>query len=118
MATRRDTPRTTRSESTPAPESTPTVFPPDDAKRRTAPERNAPPRVAPTPDAARQGTRASAAPAPRASISNEARYQMIAEAAYHRAERRGFEPGREVEDWLAAEQEVDRLLAAGDARAQ
>ena len=26
----------------------------------------------------------------------------IAEAAYYRAERRGFEPGRETEDWLAA----------------
>jgi hypothetical protein len=37
---------------------------------------------------------------------------MISEAAYLRAERRGFVPGHEVEDWLAAEQEVERLLAA------
>jgi hypothetical protein len=28
---------------------------------------------------------------------------MIAEAAYYLAERRGFEPGHELEDWLAAE---------------
>lgn len=31
---------------------------------------------------------------------------MIAEAAYYRAQRRGFEPGRELEDWLAAEAEI------------
>jgi hypothetical protein len=35
---------------------------------------------------------------------------MIAEAAYLRAERRGFAPGHEEADWLAAEIEVDRLL--------
>jgi hypothetical protein len=40
------------------------------------------------------------------------RRAMIAEAAYLRAERRGFAPGGEVEDWLAAEREVDALLAA------
>ncbi|MGH8285988.1 MAG: DUF2934 domain-containing protein [Steroidobacteraceae bacterium] len=37
---------------------------------------------------------------------------MISEAAYLRAERRGFVPGREAEDWLAAELEVERLLAS------
>ena len=42
------------------------------------------------------------------------RRQMIAEAAYLRAERRGFAPGGEIEDWLAAEEEVDALLAADD----
>jgi hypothetical protein len=52
----------------------------------------------------------------RAEVSNEARYRMICEAAYLRAERRGFEPGREVEDWLAAEQEVERLLTAEHVR--
>jgi len=36
---------------------------------------------------------------------------MIAKAAYFRAERRKFEPGHELEDWLAAELEVDRRLA-------
>ena len=35
---------------------------------------------------------------------------MIAEGAYLRAERRGFAPGHETEDWLAAETEVDALL--------
>jgi hypothetical protein len=37
---------------------------------------------------------------------------MIAEAAYLRAERRGFASGGEEEDWLAAEAEVDALLQA------
>lgn len=35
---------------------------------------------------------------------------MIAEAAYYIAERRGFEPGHDVDDWLQAQAEVmDRL---------
>lgn len=35
---------------------------------------------------------------------------MIAEAAYFRAEKRGFEAGHEIEDWLAAEQDVERQM--------
>lgn len=35
------------------------------------------------------------------------REQMIAEAAYFRAERRGFEPGNEMSDWLQAEADVE-----------
>ncbi len=38
------------------------------------------------------------------------RYHRIAEAAYLRAEHRGFLPGRELQDWLEAEAEVDKLL--------
>lgn len=34
------------------------------------------------------------------------RRDMIATAAYFRAQRRGFEPGYELEDWLAAETEI------------
>ncbi len=45
-------------------------------------------------------------------ITPDRRRGMIAEAAYLRAERRGFSPGQEEEDWLAAEAEVDRLLSA------
>lgn len=33
---------------------------------------------------------------------------MIAQAAYYRAERRGFEPGHEMEDWLAAERDIQQ----------
>ena len=47
---------------------------------------------------------------PRAKLTPEARHALIAEAAYLRAERRGFIPGHETDDWLAAEIEVDALL--------
>jgi hypothetical protein len=43
----------------------------------------------------------------------EARNRMIAEAAYYRAEQRGFDPGHELDDWLAAEYEIARVLDAG-----
>ena len=48
-------------------------------------------------------------------ISEDVRRGMIAEAAYLRAERRGFSGGheKEREDWIAAEAEVDALLKAG-----
>ncbi|HEX4024042.1 MAG TPA: DUF2934 domain-containing protein [Steroidobacteraceae bacterium] len=46
-------------------------------------------------------------------IDAQRRRELIAEAAYFRAERRGFEPGYEAEDWLAAELEIDRALAIG-----
>jgi hypothetical protein len=41
----------------------------------------------------------------------EDRSASIAKAAYFIAERRGFAPGHELEDWLAAENEVDQRLA-------
>jgi hypothetical protein len=37
------------------------------------------------------------------------REQLVRTAAYFRAQRRGFEPGYEWEDWLAAEAEVSLL---------
>ncbi|HEX4618093.1 MAG TPA: DUF2934 domain-containing protein [Steroidobacteraceae bacterium] len=49
----------------------------------------------------------------RAAISADDRRAMIAEAAYLRSEGRGFAPGHETEDWLAAEIEVDALLRIG-----
>lgn len=38
------------------------------------------------------------------------RHTMIAEAAYFKAEQRGFAPGQELRDWLAAEREIDARL--------
>ncbi len=35
---------------------------------------------------------------------------MVAEAAYYLAEQRGFSPGYEMDDWLAAEAHVRNLL--------
>lgn len=44
-------------------------------------------------------------------ISAEHRLTMIAEAAYFRAQSRGFAPGGELDDWLEAEWSVDERLA-------
>ena len=38
------------------------------------------------------------------------RHDMIRDAAYFRAQARGFVPGNELEDWLAAERDVEELL--------
>jgi len=42
-------------------------------------------------------------------LSREAR---ISELAYRRAEARGFLPGAELEDWLAAEREIETASAS------
>lgn len=91
MATRR-TPGPTRTTEPPQPPAEKST-----ARRRAEPATPAP---------------AAAGPSKRISVSEEARRAMVAQAAYHRAERRGFAPGYEEEDWLAAEAEVDALLRA------
>ncbi len=40
----------------------------------------------------------------------EIQQEMIAESAYFRSEKRGFVEGDPVEDWLAAEAEINALL--------
>jgi len=60
---------------------------------------------------AKKPTAAAKAPMPVA-VSEDVRRGMIAEGAYLRAERRGFAPGHEEQDWIAAEAEVDALLKA------
>jgi hypothetical protein len=47
-------------------------------------------------------------------VEPQQREAMIAESAYFRSAHRGFEPGHEVDDWLAAESEIDAALARGD----
>ena len=47
-------------------------------------------------------------------VEPQEREAMIAESAYFRSAHRGFEPGHEVDDWLAAESEIDAALACGD----
>lgn len=44
------------------------------------------------------------------SISAEERERLIAIEAYYRAERRGFAPGGELQDWCEAEAEIERRL--------
>jgi len=74
---------------------------------RTEPTRAAEARRRPS-----QSKKSPPAPA-RLTVTMETRHAMIAESAYLRAERRGFAPGHETDDWLAAEAEVDALLKAG-----
>jgi len=63
------------------------------------------------PEAPYSGAREEAEAMPRAEMgpehqSGQAVHLMIAVAAYYRAERRNFEPGHELEDWLDAEAEI------------
>jgi hypothetical protein len=44
--------------------------------------------------------------------SPRSRHTLVAEIAYFRALARGFAPGHDVEDWLAAEAEVDKRYGA------
>lgn len=53
---------------------------------------------------------------PAKQVSADERRGMIARAAYFRAERRHFSPGHELEDWVAAEAEVDLELAKRHSR--
>ena len=53
-------------------------------------------------------------PSPARFVEPEHRAGLIAQAAFFRAEKRGFSPGHEMEDWLAAESEVDAQLMSAD----
>ena len=44
-------------------------------------------------------------------VTGDERHQLIAEAAYFRAEQRSFAPGYELEDWLNAEAEIEIRLS-------
>jgi hypothetical protein len=44
-------------------------------------------------------------------VTPEERWRMVAEAAYLRAEKRGFSGGNPTEDWLAAEAEIEKFLS-------
>lgn len=58
-----------------------------------------------------QAPEAGATPPP--AVTAEERRRIVAEMAYFRAERRGFRGGDPLEDWLAAEAEVERMLGPG-----
>ena len=47
-----------------------------------------------------------------AQIDPSQRDQMIATAAYFRAEKRQFSPNDDMTDWLASEQEIDRHICS------
>jgi hypothetical protein len=46
----------------------------------------------------------------RALLPASLRQDMIREAAYFRAEARGFAPGGEIDDWLSAEADIEELI--------
>ena len=45
-------------------------------------------------------------------IEPDRRHAMISDAAYFLSEKRDFCPGHELDDWLTAEREIDRLLSS------
>ena len=61
--------------------------------------------------AAKTKLKPSSAPAP--VLTSEQRNHYVSVAAFYIAERRGFTLGNPADDWLAAEAEVDRLIASG-----
>jgi hypothetical protein len=93
------------------------------------PSRSPAERAAPAKPAPKKASSKAAAPTPqktptspsfdsnaRANISQEELRRLISEAAYYRAKQRGFAPGHELEDWIAAEAEViGRLNSPGGA---
>jgi hypothetical protein len=48
-----------------------------------------------------------------AGVDTAERQRLIAEAAYLMAERRGFQTGDPAQDWINAEEEVNRMLLQG-----
>jgi hypothetical protein len=63
---------------------------------------------------ARSQTEASVSPQKpevTAQVTPEERWHMISEAAYYRAEKRGFVGGDSAEDWAEAEAQIDAELA-------
>lgn len=49
-------------------------------------------------------------------MNPEQRWRMVAEAAYYKAEKRGFQGGDSARDWIEAEAEIDAQLGAKTAR--
>jgi hypothetical protein len=104
-----------RAKAIPAEESKPKAAKPKTATSKTS-AKPAPKPAPKKPATKKTATKTAAASKPRAAkasrpiLSGEERQRMIAVAAYFRAEKRGFHPGYEDEDWCVAEAEIDALL--------
>ncbi len=81
-------------------------------KARAAPKSAAGTEPAPRAKAAVGSNKAEAGVQPGSvpALNAQERERLIALAAYFRAEKRGFAPGRELQDWIEAEAEVLRLI--------
>lgn len=116
MATKKTTP-TTKKAVTPK-----GAGPAATSKTETAPKTTAPAakKAARTASPAAKAPEQKAAPAKKAAkpaapkrapaVTPEERWQMISEAAYFLAEKRGFSGGNPCDDWTQAEQQVDTEL--------
>ncbi len=49
-------------------------------------------------------------PAVAGGVSAEERHRLISEAAYYRAEQRGFAGGYDLQDWLESEAQIDGMI--------
>ena len=78
----------------------------DETKSRPRPRKTAAKACRRTKRRTREGRAREAAPQGVTDPCRSDRETMVRMAAYFRAERRGFAPGYEIEDWLAAEAEV------------
>jgi hypothetical protein len=66
--------------------------------------------------ARRSSARSAVAPA-NSEVPPDERHRMIAEAAYHRAQQRGFTNGDPLQDWLDAEAQLEMQIKDGIHRA-
>jgi hypothetical protein len=57
------------------------------------------------------GSAMTATASAKAKVDPAERRRLVAEAAYYLAQKRGFTPGHEMQDWTAAEKQVDAILA-------
>ncbi|HET6471037.1 MAG TPA: DUF2934 domain-containing protein [Pseudomonadales bacterium] len=46
-------------------------------------------------------------------VTESQRHEAVQVAAYYLAERRGFQPGHELEDWINAEARLDATFGTG-----
>lgn len=127
MTTSRKTPAAAGKVSNPTVSKTKAAMQKDDVTKTSAEKKATRPKTATTEKAPRKATSAKKAGRGAASaaaagtvqtpqileLTPEQRHSYIEVAAYYIAERRGFRGGSELEDWLQAEAEIDRLLREG-----
>ena len=53
-------------------------------------------------------------PTASSTITNEQHYLMVSEAAYHLAEKQGFNPGSDMDNWLKAEKQIAAIMKSGN----
>ena len=73
------------------------------------PKRRSPAAAEKTTGTKKRGRRRS--PPSQGAVSPEKRHRMVAEAAYFKAEQRGFSGGSSEQDWVEAAAEIDAMLA-------